>query len=143
EQRAARIDLIDFHERRTRSRKIRELNRQRLRHRECEHRNQRRGNWRRIRRGKKYRRRPRKRKRLLEKLHATPDEYDQFFERTAAGAGNSVWRRRGEFNGVVPTAIAESCSHGPVGRPSILFSGIGHRPVATAAQARSLSTTSP
>ena len=49
---------------------------------------------------KEYRRRPRKRKRLLEELHAPPDEHDQFLERAAAGAGNSIRRRRGERHGL-------------------------------------------
>ena len=47
---------------------------------------------------KEYRRRARERKRLLEELHAAPDEHDQFFQRAAACAGDSVRRRRGELD---------------------------------------------
>src|SRR4029077_6124558 len=46
-------------------------------------------------------RRPRERQRLLEVLHATPDEHDQFLQRVATCAGNPVRRGRGEWDGVI------------------------------------------
>ena len=37
---------------------------------------------------------------MLEELHAAPDEHDQFLQRAAAGAGNSIRSGRGERDGV-------------------------------------------
>ena len=56
--------------------------------------NERRGNWRSVRRRERDRRRPRKRERFVEDLHAPADQHDQFFDRAAAGAGNSIRQRR-------------------------------------------------
>ena len=62
----------------------------RLRHRQRQHRHQRRGDRRRVRRREGNRRRPRIGLRRLEGLHAPRDEHDQLLRRTAAGAGDSV-----------------------------------------------------
>ena len=64
--------------------------RQRLRHRQRQHRHQRRRNRRRVRRRKGNRRRPRSRQRLLEGLHAPPDQHHQLVERAAARAGHQI-----------------------------------------------------
>src|SRR5205814_9010535 len=76
QQRAARLDLVHFNERRARGGEIRQRNWKRLRNREREHRNEWRRDWRRIWGREKHRRRPRERKRLLEELHAPSDEHD-------------------------------------------------------------------
>ncbi len=70
------LELRDFHERHAGGGEIRQRNRQRLRHRECECWHERRGNRRRFRRGETNRRRARKRERFVEGLHAAPDEHD-------------------------------------------------------------------
>ena len=62
-----------------------------LRHRQRQHRHQRRGNRRRVWRREGDRRRPRSRLGRLESLHAAPDQHHQLVGRTAAGAGDRVW----------------------------------------------------
>ena len=82
--------------------KVYERNGQRLWHRQREHRHKRGRDRRRVWRREKYRWRPRKRKRLLEAVHAPANEHDQFFERASIGAGNPIRRRRRrQRNGVI------------------------------------------
>src|SRR5205823_14770660 len=71
-----------------------------LRNCQCEYRKEWRRDWRGIWRREKYQRRTQEWKRLLEELHAPPDQHDQLLQRAAARTGNSVRRRRGEFDSV-------------------------------------------
>ena len=67
-----------------------EPSRQRLRHRQRQHRHQRRGDRRRVRRREGDRRRTRIGQRRVEGLHAAADQHDQLVDATAAGAGDQV-----------------------------------------------------
>ena len=82
----------DPHRRRPRGGAVLLARRLRLRHRQREHRHQRRGDRRRVRRRKGNRRRPRIGQRRLESLHAPRDQHGQLLRRPAAGAGHQVRR---------------------------------------------------
>src|SRR5260370_22958981 len=91
---SGRTDWRCFEEGSSRRGEICQRGRQRLRNREREHRHKRCGNWRRVRWREKYRRRARERQRLLEELHAPPNEHGQFLQRASIGTGNPIRRRR-------------------------------------------------
>src|ERR1039458_7032472 len=75
---------------RTSRRSLPQPSRQRLRHRQYQHRHQRRRNRRRLRRREGDRRRTRSGQRLLEGLHAPPDQHTQLVQPTAPGAGHRI-----------------------------------------------------
>ena len=86
--------VVHLHERPARGRALPVAAGTRLRHRERQHRPERRRDRRRVRRREGDRRRPRVGLRRLEGLHAPPDDDDQLLARAAAGAGHRL-RRRG------------------------------------------------
>ena len=48
------------------------------------------------------------------RLHAAADEHDQLFDRASAGAGNPIWRRRRQRDGLIPTGhLADSEQRSP------------------------------
>ena len=65
--------------------------RQRLRHRQRQHRHQRSGDRRRLRRREGHRRRTRVWQRFVEDLHAPPDLYTELVDGVAARSGHRVW----------------------------------------------------
>ena len=90
QRRAAGAVVGHLHRQRVRGRDVHQLPRLGLRHRQREHRHLRRGDRRRLRRREGDRRRPRVRLRLLEDLHAPPDQHDQLGRRGPPGAGSRI-----------------------------------------------------
>ena len=93
QRRSARALQRNFHRKSAQSRGIPVAARLRLRHRQRQYRDLRRGNRRRLRRRKGNRRRPRVRLRRLESLHAPPNEHHQLVHGPASSPGNQIWQR--------------------------------------------------
>ena len=90
---ASRPVVGDLHRQPAARRAVPVGGRQRLRHRQRQHRHLRRRDRRRIRRREGHRRRPRVRLGQLEGVHAPPDEHDQLEPRAAAGSGHRLQGR--------------------------------------------------
>jgi acyl-CoA reductase-like NAD-dependent aldehyde dehydrogenase len=90
ERRPAGPQLSGLHREHAVRRTLPVTGRQRLRHRQRQHRHLGRRDRRGLRRRERHRRRPRGRQRRLEGLHAPPDVHDQLLRRAAARAGDHV-----------------------------------------------------